>query len=208
MIDKDFSGAITIEEATDVLKSLSHGKDTQKTEATMRNRRVSLIVIEAALSKGYQINSWVQKYILIPSHVIFRGKGAHEITLKMYMDIVGHHPSQNMKVLSGLTSTISRRIQPKSTKISHADVPSVLTPKCKKPSRVESKKWLKPDTLKISPIMYINDSYGFYILTYTYTLSYFHVVWIKLKSILTYTHTLSYFDVVRIKLKSSKKSKN
>jgi hypothetical protein len=57
MIDKDFSGAITIEEATDVLKSLSHGKDTQKTEATMRNRRVSLIVIEAALSKGYQINS-------------------------------------------------------------------------------------------------------------------------------------------------------
>jgi hypothetical protein len=59
MIDKDFSGEITIEEATDVLKSFSHGKDTLRP------------LIEAALSKGYRINSGVQKYILIPSRSLY-----------------------------------------------------------------------------------------------------------------------------------------
>ncbi len=124
MIDKDFSGEITIEEATDVLKSFSHGKDTLRS------------LIEAALSKGYQINSSVRKYILIPSHCIFRGKGSHEITLKMYMDIVGHHPSQNIKVPSGLTTTISRRIQPKVL----TSTTSTRIPKSQKTSHVESKK--------------------------------------------------------------------
>jgi len=77
MIDKDFSGEVTIEEATEVLKARSAGDEQLR------------LLIDAALD---------------------RGTGSQEINLKMYMDIVGSHPSQKVVVPSSLSSAISKRM--------------------------------------------------------------------------------------------------
>jgi len=81
MIDKDFSGSITIEEATDVLKSRH---SSQNAEEQLR------ALIDAALC---------------------RGGNANEISLKLYMEVVGSHPSQKVKIPSALSSSISRRMK-------------------------------------------------------------------------------------------------